>query len=77
VLCLAERSAREGESDMAYVVQQPHSVTNNTDRYRVVEFDDWLRYVNGASSSYACTSFNTYEEAKAAADIANNMLAGS
>lgn len=57
---------------MAFVVQQPNTQTNDSDKYRVTDMHDWLNYVNGATTSYAFTSFDTYQEAKDAADKANS-----
>lgn len=36
-----------------YVILQPHSNTNHSDKYRVVDNEDWTRYINGAIKSVA------------------------
>jgi hypothetical protein len=41
---------RKGNPHM-FVTLQPHSNTNPSDNYRVVDSTDWARYVNGASNS--------------------------
>lgn len=48
---------------MAYVIQQPHSVSNPEDTYRVVNYEQWLAYVNGDSHVFVSTVYNTYDEA--------------
>jgi hypothetical protein len=58
---------------VSFVVQQPNSETNRSDRYRVTDYEGWIKYINGASSTYAYVSFDTYAEAKAAADVANGL----
>jgi hypothetical protein len=56
---------------MSFVIQYPHSESNPSDKYRVTEFDCWLRYVNGASRGYAFTTYSTYLEALKACEKAN------
>jgi hypothetical protein len=34
-----------------YVVLHPRSVTNDSDKYRVVDSDAWMAYVNGAAET--------------------------
>jgi hypothetical protein len=56
---------------MSLVIQQPHTATNPTEKYRVVDFEGWIDYVNGATTSYAFTAFDSYDkalEAKKAAE---------
>lgn len=57
-----------------YIILQPNSQTNPSDKYRVVFNDDWMRYVNGATRTYAFTAFDTYDEAETVADEANRVL---
>jgi len=49
---------------MAYVVQQPHSNTNNTDKFRIVEFYDWHKamWENGPTPP-SFGQFDNYEDA--------------
>lgn len=56
---------------MIAVVLLPNSVTNSSDKYRVVWDGDWMHYANGARSSYAYTAYDTYDEAAAARDTMN------
>jgi hypothetical protein len=49
---------------MSAIVIQPHSLSNPTDKFRVTFYQDWLNYFNGATTSYAFTTCDTYEEAK-------------
>jgi hypothetical protein len=56
---------------MSFVVQRPHSVTNNSDKYRVTEYEAWGKFVKGAVKTYPFTSFDTYEEAEAACRESN------
>lgn len=49
---------------MTYVVQQPHSNTNDSDKYQVVKFTDWLRFFGGYETVLpVASSFDTYDEA--------------
>jgi hypothetical protein len=50
---------------MGAVVIQPNSRSNPTDKYRVTFYEDLIRYMNGAITSYAFTEWNTYQEAEA------------
>jgi hypothetical protein len=59
---------------MSFVVQHPHSRTNPTDKYRVCDSGDWTAFVNGATTSYAFTPFDTYEQAQKARNEANREL---
>lgn len=57
---------------MSYVVQRPNSSSNPSSRYRVVDFDDWIKYINGASQLLSVAgSFDTYEEATTRRDELN------
>lgn len=60
---------------MSFIVQQPNSNTNRTDKYRVADSDDLMRFINGAAKSYAYLEFDTYQEAETARDVANVDLA--
>lgn len=56
-----------------FVILQPHSNTNPSDNYRVVDSSDWARYVNGASNSIALAGqFNNYDDALALRDDLNS-----
>ena len=57
----------------SYVVLQPHSRTNPTDRYRVVNYGEWLQYVNGAIPMLPVAgSFSTMAEAVDRRDALND-----
>jgi len=56
---------------MSFIVQQPHSTTNPTDKYRVADSVDLMRFMNGASTSYAYLEFDTYQEAEKVRDEMN------
>lgn len=57
-----------------YVVLQPHSNTNPSEKHRVAWDQDWQKFANGAASSYAFTDFSSYVEAKSAADGLNTAV---
>lgn len=59
---------------MAYVVQQPYSNTNDTDKFRVVDAHDLTRYMNGATKSYAFVPFDSYKQAAKYRDELNKQL---
>jgi hypothetical protein len=61
-------------SEKSAIILQPNSQTNDSDKYRVTYSNDWTRFVNGATLGYAFIDFNTYEEAKKAADEMNREL---
>jgi hypothetical protein len=47
-----------------YVILQPHSNTNNSDKYAIVKFDDWVSYTNGELVGMPIVSrHDTWEEA--------------
>lgn len=54
-----------------FVILRPNSGTNTSNRFRLVNSDDWCAFVNGAKSAYAFTEFNTHDEAVAAQEKAN------
>lgn len=54
-----------------FVIIHPHSNTNPTDKYRVLDSGDWAKFINGATTSYGYTTWDTYPEALAARDKAN------
>lgn len=54
-----------------FMVISPHTYENDTNKYRVVHAEDWLKYRNGATTKYAFTAWDTYELACAAVDVAN------
>lgn len=58
-----------------YVTLLPHSITNATSRYRVVDADKWQRYVNGEAASYPVESVHDdYDSAQEAADELNGKV---
>ena len=55
---------------MSYVVQWPSSLTNPTDRFRVIDYGKWLRAY--PPTNYPVESeHDSYEEAEKAKDILN------
>ncbi len=56
---------------MSYVVQQPHSNTNPSEKYRVTDYQSWLRFVNGDSDGYEFTEHDTAVEAQREANRRN------
>jgi hypothetical protein len=54
-----------------FVILRPNSGTNTSNRFRLVNSDDWCAFVNGAKRAYAFTEFNTHDEAVAAQEKAN------
>lgn len=61
-------------NEHCFVVLYPRSLTNPSDKYRVVHSYDWQRFVNGATKSYGFTAFDTYAQAKVARDAGNKEL---
>ncbi len=59
---------------LSYVTQQPHSSTNPTSRYRVVEYGAWLKYVDGEISHLPAVSFSTLAEAEEERDRLNSEV---
>lgn len=50
---------------MAWVIQQPHSNTNVSDFFRVVEYRHWLEYCDGERKSIpVIKEFELYEDAR-------------
>lgn len=60
---------------MGFVILQPGSNSNPTEKYRVVNSEDLMRYINGATKSYGYTQFDDYQAALVARDVANTDLA--
>lgn len=59
---------------MTYIVLQPHSNTNSSAKFRVVDDRNWIRYVNGASNSYAIAGErDDYDDALSLRDQLNEM----
>lgn len=57
---------------MAFVVLQPNSLTNHSDKYRVVDHKDWAAFANKAVKTIAIAGeFDTYPEAVAERDRLN------
>lgn len=54
-----------------FVVLQPQSNTNPSDRFRVCHTNDWQAFVNGAKSAYAFVEFDDIESALRARDRMN------
>ena len=55
---------------MTYVVLQPGSITNHSDRFAIVEYDEWTAFAYGRSpvlcvTEYADTAQLSAERAKA------------
>jgi hypothetical protein len=58
---------------MSYVTLRPNSSTNPTKQHQVVDYDDWMRYVNGESQAYkVADSFAKYSDAQAYCEKLNN-----
>lgn len=58
-----------------YIVLQPHSLTNPSNKYRVVYSEEWNAFANNQRTSipfYA--SFDTPEEAEKCRDEMNTVL---
>lgn len=63
---------------MSYVILNPHSLTNPSDRYRVVDYGDWNRHADGRSPSLPVVSaHDSYASAQAAADGLNGVGSAS
>lgn len=59
--------------NMGYVVQQPHSQTNPSPYYRVVDYAAWMEYVNGAKRWLPVAGeFEDYGSAKFLCDRLNS-----
>jgi hypothetical protein len=59
-----------------FVTIQPHSNTNPSDKYRVVDSTDWARYVNGATKAVAYAGqFDNIDEAIELRDRLNGAQA--
>lgn len=60
--------------DSIYVVLQPHSASNHSDKYRVVAAEDWAAYINGARKSVAVAGeHDTYAAAEHHRDQLNGV----
>lgn len=46
-----------------YVTSQPHSQTNPTSKYRVVEFSKWLEAMNGGKPVKPVSVHETFDQA--------------
>jgi hypothetical protein len=57
---------------MGYVVLRPHSNTNETDSFRVVDYDAWIAYRNGDTSAYPSQERETAGQAEALCDQLNS-----
>lgn len=57
---------------MSAVILQPNSNTNSSDKYRVVDSEEWAAAINGAKRFYAYTEHTTYEEAQRAQEVQND-----
>lgn len=56
---------------MTFAILHPHSNTNPSDKYRVVDTANWTRFANGVAKAYAFTAWDTYAEAERVRDEAN------
>lgn len=41
---------------MSHITLQPHSLTNPSDKYRVVRFDDWRAFADGELHHLPCVA---------------------
>lgn len=58
---------------MSYVIQLPHSLTNPSDNYRVIEYTDWVDYTKGEKQAIVpAAEFRHYEDALARRDELND-----
>ncbi len=58
---------------MSAIVLQPRSLTNSSDKYRVVEFDEWRAVADGEKTAVATLGeFDSHAEASAFADDLNH-----
>jgi len=61
-----------------FITLQPHSNTNDSDQFLVVDADGWQRFANGATTSYAIASqHDTFAEANAACATLNESAKGN
>lgn len=59
-------------SNVSYVVLQPHSLTNPSDSYRVVEFREWANEADGIGKGLPVRAeVGSYGEAEAIRDGLN------
>lgn len=59
---------------MSHVILNPHSLTNPSDKYRVVEYGDWNRHADGRSVFLPVASeHDDYASAQQAADELNGV----
>ncbi len=57
----------------SYVVLSPHSQTNPSDRFRVVDYGGWRRYIDGDAGSYPVASdHGSRAEADTSAAVLND-----
>ncbi len=56
---------------MSYVVQQPGSLTNPSNLYRVVDFCEWFDKANTDKSPKSYGDYTTYGEAETKRDQLN------
>jgi hypothetical protein len=49
-----------------YVIIQPRSLSNSSEKYRVVKFHQWMLALDGLASWYRFDEFDTLVEAKRA-----------
>lgn len=59
---------------MSYIVQQPNSNTNPTNRYRVVEFEKFMAFLNGNTTHIPVESEH---DSYASANHRRNTLNGT
>lgn len=50
---------------MSYVVLQPNSNSNPSDKYRVCEYGAWVEYVNGHVQDFDAFEFENSQDAYA------------
>lgn len=57
-----------------FVTLQPNTNTNPSGKYRVVDSEDWARYVNGATNTVAFAGqFDDFDDAQELRDRLNNI----
>ncbi len=62
------------EKKVSFIVLLPQSRTNPSDKYCVVEYNEWLAYVNEEVDEYDYVEFDTFEVAEKFKDESNRGL---
>ena len=58
---------------MAYIVLQRHSITNPSDKFAIVDYDDWMAFAYGSASKLPVTEYaDTPQQATDRANVLND-----